>query len=756
MGIKFFIEKGSLQMKKVGQLIKEWQQALQAEIQHLKKFGSSKFLLLNGRSITNDGAFTYFFVTSQSIRVPVGASIRIQWGGMNVNGRILSSEGKSVIVSLEQNIGDFVSEVYLFHDPWELLEKLNERLDEIKKNKIKRSRIKRLVDPSEEVKHPTESIKSNVHDLMLRSQYNAVTFVWGPPGTGKTYTLARVAANKYINDKRILVLAHSNQAVDVLMAEISTFLKKKERFKEGEILRHGSNVNSQLSGITSMELLQTFYPDLADRKQQLGEERRLIKMDLANSFSKRDSDHLLELEMKLGNVLEKIRQKEAEFVKDARIIGATLAKAASDPSIFENEFDLIIVDEVSQAYVPQIAFAVSLAKRSIICGDFKQLPPIAAGRHPLISEWLKEDIFHKSGVTQSVQQGELHPHLLLLKEQRRMHPDISAFTNQYIYHSLVKDHPSVSKTRQDMVNRFPFPNRASILLDMSYTGEHCINERTSNSRTNLWQLLISFQLIYESFKAGARSIGYITPYRAQAMLMEALLEDIFQKETSESDIIAATVHRFQGSERDVMIFDTVDGYPQERPGMLLFGRESERLINVAITRTKGKFIQVSDTSFISNHISRGKTIRKLVEHQLGIHQAIFPKDIGTWVTTQHPKLKWIHAKKLDQVMNDISRAKSSIMLSYPNTSELGCQWIEILNSRSAGVELTIVSEQGMANLNVDHQVSYKFPFPFILIDQRVLWLGIPLEGANRIHPPYVAARLDSISIGEYLLKQISI
>jgi hypothetical protein len=756
MGIKFFIEKGSLQMKKVGQLIKEWQQALQAEVQHLKKFGSSKFLLLNGRFITNDSSFTYFFVTSQSIRVPVGASIRIQWGGMNVNGRILSSEGKSVIVSLEQNIGDLVSEVYLFHDPWELLEKLNERLDEIKKNKIKRSRIKRLVYPIEEVKHPTENIKSNVHDLMLRSQYNAVTFVWGPPGTGKTYTLARVAANKFINDKRILVLAHSNQAVDVLMAEISTFLKKKERFKEGEILRHGSNVNSQLSGITSMELLQTFYPDLADRKQQLGEERRLIKMDLANSFSIRDSDHLLELEMKLGNVLEKIRQKEAEFVKDARIIGATLAKAASDPSIFENEFDLIIVDEVSQAYVPQIAFAVSLAKRSIICGDFKQLPPIAAGRHPLISEWLKEDIFHKSGVTQSVQQGELHPHLLLLKEQRRMHPDISAFTNQYIYHSLVKNHPSVSKTRQDMVNRFPFPNRASILLDMSYTGEHCINERTSNSRTNLWQLLISFQLIYESFKAGARSIGYITPYRAQAMLMEALLEDIFQGETSEADIIAATVHRFQGSERDVMIFDTVDGYPQERPGMLLFGRESERLINVAITRTKGKFIQVSDTSFISNHISRGKTIRKLVEHQLGNHQAIFPKDIGTWVTTQHPKLKWIHAKKLDQAMNDISKAKSSIMLSYPNTSEIGSQWIEILNSRSTGVELTIVSERGMANLNVDHQVSNKFPFPFILIDQRVLWLGIPLEGANRIHPPYVAARLDSISIGEYLLKQISI
>ena len=43
-----------------------------------------------------------------------------------------------------------------------------------------------------------------------------------------------------------------------------------------------------------------------------------------------------------------------------------------------------------------------------------------------------------------------------------------------------------------------------------------------------------------------------------------------------------------------MIFDTVDSYPQKRAGMLLTGHESERLLNVAITRTKGKLIHVSD------------------------------------------------------------------------------------------------------------------------------------------------------------------
>src|SRR3954453_20465777 len=106
------------------------------------------------------------------------------------------------------------------------------------------------------------------------------------------------------------------------------------------------------------------------------EERRLLKKDLASTFSHRDSDHLLQIETKLASILEKIHQKEVQFLKDADIIGTTLAKAASDPNVYEKEFDLCILDEASMAYVPQVAFADSLGKRVIVCGDLKQFPPI--------------------------------------------------------------------------------------------------------------------------------------------------------------------------------------------------------------------------------------------------------------------------------------------------------------------------------------------------------------------------------------------
>ena len=743
-------------MTSTGTHIKEWQQALHIEISHLKKFGSNKFIVSNGRLLSSDSSFTYYFDTANSLRIPVGATIRLEWGGLKQSGRVLSSEGKGIIIALEHSYGDLISEAALFHDPWELLEQLIKRLDDIKKNKQKRLRVKKLLDPSMPAKHPAEKSKSNVHELVLRSKYNPVSFVWGPPGTGKTYTLARVAANKYFQEKRVLILSHSNQAVDVLISEISAFINKKDRYREGDVLRYGFNTGELIAGheaITTTQLLEKQDPHLAKDKEKFFEERRNIKQDLVRSFSKRDTNHLLELEIKIARVLEKIRQMEIQFVKDAFIVGTTLAKAASDPAIFEKEFDVVILDEASMAYIPQAAFAASLGKRVIICGDFRQLPPIASSRDPLVTMWLKEDIFHQAGVVDWVNDGKLHPHLFLLKEQRRMHPDISAFTNQYIYHSLVGDHESVWKSRKKIVEKEPFPNRASVLVDTSFTGAHCLTDRTSHSRMNLWQALLSFQLIHESYVSGLRSIGYVTPYRAQANLMELILEDVYEKECLTADIIAATVHRFQGSERDVMVFDTVESEPQIRAGMLLTGKDSERLINVAITRTKGKFIHVSNQSFIRKHVYNGKTLRQLVEHQERNQQTVRTREIGTWINNQHPRLQWMHALKLEKIFRDVEAARSSIVISLPETTKLTDHWKEKLKNRNNRVKLIVISEEKISEIQPDQWLSEGLSFPFIIIDERLVWLGMPIEVARGVRLPFIAARLDSQKVSEYFLSQ---
>lgn len=745
-------------MKSTNLYIKLWQKSLRAEIMQLKKYGSTKYPLKNGQLMSSGDTFTYYFESVISLKIPVGSTIKIESGNLIINGRILSSEGKSVILSLEKSLGHRLFDLYLLHDPWELLDQLHDRLDEMRESKRKRARVKRLMNPTNEAKHPKDKIKSPVHELMLRSKYNPVTFVWGPPGTGKTYTLSRVAANKYNKKNCVLVLSQSNQAVDVLMKEISRFIHKKGLFREGDLLRYGSqSILNADANLTTNELIQKRHPDLANQRAELYEERRLMKVTLAESYSRRDSEQLLEIERKLTNITEKIRQKEMELVHDAEIIGTTLSKAASDPTIYEKEFDVVMVDEASMAYIPQIAFAASLGKRIIVCGDFKQLPPIAAAKHPLVDEWLRDDIFHKAGVVDWLEENNpkaMHPHLFLLKEQRRMHPDISSFTNKYVYNSLVGDHEGVKKSRHAIVERKPFANCASILLDSSFTGMHCVSEKSSNSRFNLWQLLLSFQVIHESFVAGSRSIGYVTPYRAQAALMEALLNELYSEELVEADIISATVHRFQGSERDVMVFDTVDSFPQERPGMLLIGKDSERLINVAMTRTRGKFVHLADHHFIRTKVYRGKTIRQLVDHQIARNQKISPHQIGTWIKHQHSRVTWLHAKKIEFVKKDILQAQKSIMIGIPSKKDLPIEWKKICDERKSTVTFTLVASNSVSGVQYDQFIKRNVPFPFIILDQKYLWLGMPYELAEHVNPPYVAVRVFSEKLIEYVFDQL--
>ena len=107
-----------------------------------------------------------------------------------------------------------------------MLEQLQERLKEARKDKLKRNRIKRLVDGTSSPKHIEED-ENPKNELAYRSFYNPAAYVWGPPGTGKSYNLSRIISAHYQKEKSVLVLAHSNAAVDVLMSEVTKQIEKK-------------------------------------------------------------------------------------------------------------------------------------------------------------------------------------------------------------------------------------------------------------------------------------------------------------------------------------------------------------------------------------------------------------------------------------------------------------------------------------------------------------------------------------------------
>ena len=68
--------------------------------------------------------------------------------------------------------------------------------------------------------------------------------------------------------------------------------------------------SSQFESLHINQLLKTHQPNLVEQKDNLMEERRLLKKDLASSFSHRDSEQLLQIETKLASILKKSTKKK--------------------------------------------------------------------------------------------------------------------------------------------------------------------------------------------------------------------------------------------------------------------------------------------------------------------------------------------------------------------------------------------------------------------------------------------------------------
>jgi superfamily I DNA and/or RNA helicase len=118
-------------------------------------------------------------------------------------------------------------------------------------------------------------------------------------------------------------------------------------------------------------------------------------------------------------------------------------------------------------------------------------------------------------------------------------------------------------------------------------------------------------LAIRAARAGVESVAIITPYADQARTIRALLK---KQADSARGIECSTVHRFQGQERDVVILDTVDADPM-KPGVLLNERGSHssagNLINVAISRARGKLIIVADVRYFELRAPRGAATKMI-------------------------------------------------------------------------------------------------------------------------------------------------
>jgi hypothetical protein len=305
------------------------------------------------------------------------------------------------------------------------------------------------------------------------------------------------------------------------------------------------------------------------------------------------------------------------IISEAKLLATTLTKTFSDRSFPDEPFDVLILDEASMAPLPHVYWAANRCRQGVtVVGDFLQLPPICISEEGAARKWLDRSIYEIAGID-SVPAARRDPRVTLLDEQYRMVPMISGIPNELFYGGLLKNAETVQKRQvtSDGVASSPL-----VLVDTG-TVRPWASRLSSGSRFNLYSALTCVSLAERLIRHGngiapmtaetELRIGIMTPYAAQARLMTRIAKD---KRIGDRTRIS-TIHRFQGGEESIVIFDPCDGYGTHVGKMLDDTKElkARRLLNVAMTRPRDRLYFVGDTRYLLGGLGIGAALADIIK-----------------------------------------------------------------------------------------------------------------------------------------------
>ena len=256
-------------------------------------------------------------------------------------------------------------------------------------------------------------------------------------------------------------------------------------------------------------------------------------------------------------------------------------------------FDYVIVDEASQCHLAYILPAAYRAKRLIIVGDPNQLAPISkitpeqeialAGRNrispaDLTRRKLSSSMYSAYDFFANIVGQEK---TMLLNEHYRSHPQIARWFNEAFYGSEL--------TLLTDISKFSSGVRPLFWIDINGTAVQppkgsWINEKEAEAVVDAIQ----------QFLTSKKSLGVVTPFSAQSDLIERIATTRYgQDALAEIDFRVGTAHRFQGDERDVMIFSSVLA-PGISNRSAKWVQSNRPLINVAVSRAREQLIVIGN------------------------------------------------------------------------------------------------------------------------------------------------------------------
>ncbi|MDP3275651.1 MAG: AAA domain-containing protein [Deltaproteobacteria bacterium] len=421
-----------------------------------------------------------------------------------------------------------------------------------------------------------------------RALREELTLVLGPPGTGKTRTLAEIVRQCVARDERVLITAASHTAVDNLAERLIA--------NGVEVVRigHPARVSAEMEAHTLDALVEQ------DESVQLATgwvreaeaiRHRMVQRQKRGALSREDRAAMgAEIRGLFGSARDAKRRAQQAILADARVIASTAAGA--DVRVLENmRFDRVVLDEATQAPDPIALVALLRAPAVVLAGDPHQLPPTVVGDEA-IAMGLATTLFERLAASEHGQAA-----VTLLRVQHRMHEALMAFPNAQTYKGQLIAADDVAKallTDLDGIGEDPERVGPLVLLDTVGRGwdEMVVGDDPSKQNPGNAERVANEVRRLLSRGVAPTDIGVITPYNAQVRLLRDALSDLLER-----GLEVSTVDGFQGREKLVIVVDTVRS---NEDGDLGFLRDVRRM-NVAITRARRWLLVVGDGALLARH-----------------------------------------------------------------------------------------------------------------------------------------------------------
>ena len=441
------------------------------------------------------------------------------------------------------------------------------KLDDINLNEIFEATIE-VTDPFfllEELQSQFNALGFDDDYDMQKNLCENIEFVFGPPGTGKTTNLADKII-RLINEpknNKILVMAPTNKAADVLVNKIIE-RDVKDKYYKNWLLRFGktNDTNIEKSGV--------FHDKTFDIKS-------MPKNVTVTTIARFPYDFFMTNKGKI-------------YLRD------------------DINWDYIIIDEASMIMLAQILLPLykKTPEKFIIAGDPFQIEPVTT-----VDLWKNENIYtlvelNKRDSFANPTTVPRNYHIELLKTQYRSVPTIGKIFSQFAYKEILKHARANCEQRPLNIKEWLEIKTLNIIkFPVSKYESIYRSRKLVKSPYHIYSALLTFEFVRALSERIDKnfSIGIITPYRAQADLIEKL----FATTKRNINVQIGTIHTFQGDECDILfaVFNAPPNISSSREMFL----NHLNIINVAISRARDYlFLVIPDdnTEGINNLIEVNK------------------------------------------------------------------------------------------------------------------------------------------------------